>query len=102
LSPKGRHEVTLCVGTVCHLKGAPRISEAISGEYNVQPGLTTADRLFTFQTVNCVGCCAVAPVMMVDGTYHGALTPESALSVLRDLARTEASVGGNGEGEKPR
>ena len=102
MSPKGRHEVTLCVGTVCHLKGAPRISEAISGEYDVRPGGTTADRLFTFQTVNCVGCCAVAPVMMVDGAYHGGLTPETALTVLRDLKRTEAAADGNGKREKPR
>jgi (2Fe-2S) ferredoxin len=86
LVPKGRHEVTLCMGTVCHLKGAPRISEAICTEYAIQPGGTTADRLFTLQAVNCVGACALAPVMVVDGKYYDGVTPDSALQVLRGLA----------------
>ena len=86
LVPKGRHEVTMCMGTVCYLKGAPRISEAICTEYGIQPGGTTADRLFTLQAVNCVGACALAPVMIVDGKYYAGVSPDSALKVLRDLA----------------
>jgi NADH-quinone oxidoreductase subunit E len=89
LAPKGQHEVTLCMGTVCHLKGAPRISEAICEEYGIQPGGTTADRLFTLQGVNCVGACALAPVMIVDGKYYDGVTPDSALKILRDLPRKE-------------
>jgi NADH-quinone oxidoreductase subunit E len=85
LAPKGAHEVTLCMGTVCYLKGSPRISEAICEEYGIEPGGTTADRLFTLQAVNCVGACAVAPVMIVDGQYYGQMTPESALAVLQKL-----------------
>ncbi len=61
LAPKGQHEVTLCMGTVCYLKGAPKVSEAICAEYGIKPGGTTADRLFTLQAVNCVGACALAP-----------------------------------------
>jgi NADH-quinone oxidoreductase subunit E len=86
LVPKGRHEVTLCMGTVCHLKGAPRISEAICAEYAIQPGGTTVDRLFTLQAVNCVGACALAPVMIVDGKYYAGVNADSALKVLRELA----------------
>jgi NADH-quinone oxidoreductase subunit E len=86
LAPKGAHEVTLCMGTVCYLKGAPRISEAICQEYGIQPGGTTADRLFTLQAVNCVGACALAPVMIVDGKYYDGVTPESALKVLGGLS----------------
>ncbi len=89
LAPKGRHEITLCMGTVCFLKGADKISTSICNEYNVQPGSTTTDRLFTFQPVNCVGACALAPVMVVDGKYHDHLTPETALQVIEAL-RTAA------------
>ena len=89
LAPKGRHEVTLCVGTVCHLKGAGEISAAISREFQVEPGGTTPDGLFSFQPVNCVGACAVAPVMVVDGTYHGELTREAALDILHALPLEE-------------
>ena len=90
LAPKGAHEVTLCMGTVCYLKGAPRISEAICREFHVEPGNTTRDRLFTFQAVNCVGACAVAPVMLVDGKYYESVTPASALEILYGLATDKA------------
>ena len=90
LAPKGQHEVTLCMGTVCHLKGAPRISEEICREYGITPGGTTADRLFTLQGVNCVGACAVAPVMIVDGEYYGERTPSSALEIVGSLRIDEA------------
>ena len=89
LTPKGAHEVTLCMGTVCHLKGAPRISEAICQEYGIQPGGTTLDRLFTLQAVNCVGACALAPVMIVDGKYYDGVTPDSALKILGGLTPEE-------------
>ena len=92
LVPKGAHDVTLCMGTVCYLKGAPRICEAISREFRVEPGGTTRDRLFTFQAVNCVGACAMAPVMIVDGKYYDGVTPASALDVLYKLAEEETSA----------
>jgi NADH-quinone oxidoreductase subunit E len=89
MAPKGAHEVTLCMGTVCHLKGAPRISEAICQEYGIEPGGTTPDRLFTLQAVNCVGACALAPVMIVDGKYYDGVTPDSALDILGALTPEE-------------
>lgn len=92
LAPKGAHEVTLCMGTVCYLKGAPRISEAICKEFRVEPGGTTRDRLFSFQAVNCVGACAVAPVMLVDGKYYDGVTPSSAIEVLHNLSPDEETA----------
>jgi NADH-quinone oxidoreductase subunit E len=89
LAPKGAHEVTLCLGTVCYLKGAGRISEVISREFRVEPGGTTRDRLFSFNAVNCVGACALAPVMMVDGKYYDGVTTESAIELLHGLRLAE-------------
>ena len=97
LAPKGAHEVTLCMGTVCFLKGAGSISETVCREFRVEPGGTTRDRLFTFQAVNCVGACAVAPVMIVDGKYYEGVTPASALDVLHGLAADKAAAEKEGE-----
>ena len=93
LAPKGLHEVTLCLGTVCYLKGSGEISEAICREFQVDPGGTTQDGLFSYQPVNCVGACALAPVMIVDGEYHDAMTPESAKELLRGLPTGEDQSG---------
>jgi NADH-quinone oxidoreductase subunit E len=89
-TPRGKHEVTLCMGTVCYLKGADRISKTICQEHHIQHGGTTADRLFTMNAVNCVGACALAPVMIVDGKYHDHMTSESALKIIKSLKKTEA------------
>ena len=85
MAPRGRHDVTLCMGTVCYLKGAGKISEAICEEFGIEPGGTTEDRLFTLQAVNCVGACALAPVMIVDGKYYDHMTTESALDIISGL-----------------
>ncbi len=92
LAPKGQHEVTLCMGTVCHLKGAWRISDAIREEFRVEPGGTTFDRLFTYQPVNCVGACALAPVMVVDGKYYDGVTPESAIEIIHGLSLEDEEI----------
>ena len=98
LAPKGQHEVTLCVGTVCHLKGAGEISEMICREFQVEAGGTTPDGLFSFQPVNCVGACALAPVMIVDGEYHNEVTSESVREILRGLPTQEdAAKEGTGQ-----
>jgi len=94
LAPKGLHEVTLCVGTVCHLKGAGEIAKMISTEFRVEPGGTTPDGLFSFQPVNCLGACAVAPVMIVDGEYHGELTCQSVRDILQSLTMEEQASEG--------
>ena len=92
LAPKGAHEVSLCMGTVCYLKGSAGISQAICKEFKVAPGGTTADRLFTFTAVNCVGACALAPVMVVDGKYYDGVTSESAREILQGLGPAEQAA----------
>ena len=92
LAPKGRHEVTLCVGTVCYLKGAGAISQMIEAEFQVAPGGTTPDGLFSFQPVNCVGACALAPVMIVDGEYHDGVSVDAARELLRSLPGEEETA----------
>ncbi len=85
LAPKGLHEVTLCVGTVCYLKGSGEISEMICKEFQVEAGGTTPDGLFSFQPVNCVGACALAPVIIVDGEYHDGVTTKAVREILQGL-----------------
>jgi NADH-quinone oxidoreductase subunit E len=97
LAPKGQHEVTLCMGTVCYLKGAAQVSEAICQEFRVEPGSTTPDGLFSLQLVNCLGACALAPLMVIDGQYHDGVTPESALEALHALASDEGTSGNEAE-----
>ena len=99
LMPKGDHTIQLCMGTVCFLKGAGKIAEAIQKEFELVPGGTSPDRKFTFAPVNCVGACALAPVMVVDGEYHGELTADSAVELLHKIAAGEPAAQ-PGDGEK--
>ncbi|MGD9200738.1 MAG: NAD(P)H-dependent oxidoreductase subunit E [Chitinispirillia bacterium] len=92
LAPKGEHEVTICMGTVCHLKGAGKILDTLCEEFNVDPGGTTEDKLFTLQAVNCVGACALAPVMIVDGKYFDGVGPESAKKIIYSLSSSEKTA----------
>jgi NADH-quinone oxidoreductase subunit E len=70
LTQRGRHLVTVCLGTACHVRGAPTLLDRISKELGVRPGKTTDDSRFSLLTVNCMGCCALGPVMAIDGTYY--------------------------------
>lgn len=74
LTPRGRHLLTVCMGTACHVRGAPRLLDTIEGQLDVSPGETTADRAFTLERVNCLGCCALGPVVVLDGVYHDHMT----------------------------
>lgn len=69
LLPKGRHSITVCLGTACHVRGAVRLLDRISDCLGVGPGETTPDENFTLNTVNCLGCCALGPAMVIDGEY---------------------------------
>ena len=93
LAPKGRHDVTLCVGTVCYLKGSGQIAEMICREFGVEPGGTTPDGQFSYQPVNCVGACALAPVIIVDGKYHDGVTADSVRKILQGLPAGEQPAG---------
>jgi NADH-quinone oxidoreductase subunit E len=70
LTPRGRHLVSVCMGTACHVRGSPRLLDRITDILKIQPGETSTDRRFTLNTVNCLGCCAMGPVVVVDGVYH--------------------------------
>lgn len=81
--PKGRHEIHVCTGTACHVRGAPRLLSTIQELTGINPGETDQDLKFSLETVNCVGCCALGPVMVVDGEYHGKMAPAMSEDVLR-------------------
>jgi len=70
LVPQGRHCISVCMGTACHVRGAPRLLDRASETLKIKPGKTSSDMKFTLNTVNCLGCCALGPVMLVDDEYH--------------------------------
>jgi len=74
LIPQGRHSITVCSGTACHVRGSKRIVNEIMSFLNVEPGGTTEDGEFTLNVVNCLGACAIGPVVVLDGKYHGKMT----------------------------
>jgi len=81
--PKGRHEIHVCTGTACHVRGAPRLLSSVEDLIGIKPGETDQDLKFSLETVNCVGCCALGPVMVVDGEYHGKMAPAKSEDVLK-------------------
>jgi NADH-quinone oxidoreductase subunit E len=82
LVPKGRKTVKVCMGTACHLRGAPGVLEALENALGITPGNTTEDGAFSLETVNCLGACALAPVVMVEDTPYGAMAPAKVTSML--------------------
>jgi NADH-quinone oxidoreductase subunit E len=82
--PKGRHEIHVCTGTACHVRGAPRLLNAVQDLIGIKPGETDEALRFTLETVNCVGCCALGPVMVIDGDYHGKMAPAESEDVLKN------------------
>jgi NADH-quinone oxidoreductase subunit E len=82
LVPKGRHEVHVCMGTACHVRGAQRVLETLEDLTGIKPGETDLELKFSLETVNCLGCCALGPVVEVDGKTHGKLTPTNTADVL--------------------
>ena len=70
LKPRGKHVVTVCLGTACHVRGGPKILEEFERKLGLKAGETTADKKFTLETVACLGCCAIGPVVVVDSDYH--------------------------------
>ena len=82
LEPRGKNIIRVCLGTACHLKGGPRIADALSRELGIESGETTEDRMFTLERVNCLGCCALAPVVEVNGNVHAGVTVGKIPSIL--------------------
>jgi NADH-quinone oxidoreductase subunit E len=82
LKPRGRHLVRVCAGTACYVRGGPRILDSVERTLKIRAGETTQDGKFTLETVNCLGCCALGPVVEIDGQYHGKLTSASTEELL--------------------
>lgn len=74
LEPRGRHLIRVCLGTACHVRGASQVLSKIERRLSIEAGQTSRDLMFTLKIVNCLGACALGPVVMVDGEYHGQMT----------------------------
>ena len=90
LEPRGKHLITVCLGTACHVRGGMRLVEQVERVLKISAGGTTPDLQFTLETVNCVGSCALGPVMIVDGEYHGKMISSKVERVLKKYGELEA------------
>jgi len=91
LKPVGKHKVTVCLGTTCHVKGAPRIVDTLERELGIRTGETTEDMNFTLDTVNCLGCCGLAPVTTVGEDLYGKVTQTKLPKIIEQYRKTEVS-----------
>jgi NADH-quinone oxidoreductase subunit E len=85
LEPRGEHQLYVCTGTACHVRGAVKILDALERELGICAGQTDEQLQFTLETVNCLGACALGPVVVVDGEYHGQMTAAKALRLVKEL-----------------
>jgi len=86
LEPRGRYLINVCLGTACHVRGAVKVLEAIERELDIKAGGTTKDLKFTLETVNCVGCCALGPVVIIGGEYYGQMKTDKVKALLENYA----------------
>jgi NADH:ubiquinone oxidoreductase subunit E len=86
LEPHGKHTVLCCRGTACHVRGGNKVLRAVSDGLDIDVGQTTDDGMFSLETVACLGACAVSPVMVVDETYYGKMTPQLSGQILQRIA----------------
>ncbi len=92
LEPKGKHLISVCHGTACHVRGAGQLTERLEKALGVKEGETTEDGLFTLESVRCLGCCSLSPVISIDGTTYGRVKPEQVLEIVAQWK------GGKGDG----
>jgi NADH-quinone oxidoreductase subunit E len=90
LKPRGEHIVRICHGTACHVRGASEITDVITGELGVDVGETSDDLRYTVESVACVGCCGLAPVILIDGETHGGLSAQGARRIVNKLQREQS------------
>jgi NADH:ubiquinone oxidoreductase subunit E len=88
LTPRGEHTVRVCLGTACHVRGAPSLLEEVERKLKVDVGGTTDDGMFTLETVNCLGCCALGPVTVIDDEYFGQMSSTKVGSLLRKYSKS--------------
>ncbi len=92
LVPKGKHSITLCMGTACHVRGGPKILRELKSVLHIEPGQTTPDRQFSLNVVNCLGVCAIGPVMMVDKRFYGEMSPLRARKIIETINKKRSGV----------
>lgn len=92
LVPRGKHKVVVCCGTACHVRGSEKVVEEISRILGVKPGGTTADARYSLETVNCLGACALAPLVAVDNDYYGRMTPSKIRRLFRKNRKLQKGV----------
>ena len=97
LEPRGKNLITLCMGTACHVRGAPKFLDEIHGQLKISPGETTKDKLFTVETVNCVGACALGPVIIMDGSYSDHMTSLKLRKLITSTKEQDGEINTNGE-----
>lgn len=85
LTPKGKHSITLCLGTACHVRGGPRILREMKKHLNIEPGQTTENKQFSLNAVNCLGVCAIGPVMVIDRKYYGEMNAVKAKRIIEKM-----------------
>lgn len=89
LEPRGEHLITICMGTACHVRGAPMILDEFERKLGIKAGETSEDNQFTLETVNCVGACALGPIAIADGEYHGQLKTREVDKIIEKLMNTK-------------
>src|SRR3990172_6727333 len=97
LTPRGRHEVCVCMGTACHVRGAQRVLDQVALELGIRPGETTKDLNFTLETVNCLGVCAAGPVVAIDGQYFGKMSSTKVGGTLKKFGSEKKKEGADGK-----
>lgn len=91
LTPKGKHIITVCLGTACYVRGGARIVDTLSRELDIKAGETTGDLRFTLETVNCLGACALGPMIVINREYHGQMTKAKAIRLLKEIRKSEGN-----------
>lgn len=89
LEPRGEHICTVCMGTACHVRGATRLVETLERDLDIPSGSTTEDMQFTIEEVNCVGACALGPLVIIDGEYHGTMTSGALQKVIKKMKKSK-------------
>jgi NADH-quinone oxidoreductase subunit E len=90
LTPRGETICQVCIGTTCHVRGAPKLVDKFDLELGIKPGETTEDMRFTVETVGCVGACALGPLVVIEGEYHSNMTPDRLAKVIKKTSSRRA------------
>jgi len=87
LVPKGEHIIVVCLGTACYIRAGKKIVDVLTNELDIEPGSITKDKKFSLETVNCLGCCAIGPIVLIDDKYYGEMTPQKIIKLIKTLKR---------------